>query len=92
MLMSNREPTRWQHNRIYPQPISLCKSMIVKYDSVNITCIIITHTLYHAHCYTVAVRINRLIVVHLRNVTRKKYPNENNNDHLLAKSNGYGGG
>ena len=27
--MSNREPTRWQHNRIYPQPISLCECMTV---------------------------------------------------------------
>ena len=26
--MSDREPTRWQHNRIYPQP-SLCELMIV---------------------------------------------------------------
>ena len=23
--MSDREPTRWQHNRIYPQPISPCE-------------------------------------------------------------------
>ena len=23
--MSDQEVTRWQHNRIYPQPINLCK-------------------------------------------------------------------
>ena len=48
--MSDREPTRWQHNRIYPQPISLCECMIVMCDCVKISCVIITQTLYHVHC------------------------------------------
>ena len=30
ILMSDREPTRWQHNRIYPHPISPC---VYTYDS-----------------------------------------------------------
>ena len=30
-LMSDREPTRWQHNRIYPQPINPC---VYTYDSI----------------------------------------------------------
>ena len=25
LAMSNREPTRWQQNLIYPQPTSLCE-------------------------------------------------------------------
>ena len=29
-LMSDREPTRWQHNRIYPHPINPCMYI---YDS-----------------------------------------------------------
>ena len=28
--MSDREPTRWQHNRIYPHPINPC---VYTYDS-----------------------------------------------------------
>ena len=31
MLMSDREPTRWQHNRIYPHPINPC---VYTYDSI----------------------------------------------------------
>ena len=31
MIMSDREPTRWQHNRIYPYPINLC---VYTYDSI----------------------------------------------------------
>ena len=30
-LMSDREPTRWQHNRIYPHPINPC---LYTYDSI----------------------------------------------------------
>ena len=30
VIMSDREPTRWQHNRIYPHPISPC---VYTYDS-----------------------------------------------------------
>ena len=29
--MSDREPTRWQHNRIYPRPINPC---VYTYDSI----------------------------------------------------------
>ena len=29
VLMNDRELTRWQHNRIYPQPTSLCGCMNV---------------------------------------------------------------
>ena len=29
--MSDREPTRWQHNRIYPHPINPC---VYTYDSI----------------------------------------------------------
>ena len=29
--MSDREPTRWQHNRIYPHPINTC---VYTYDSI----------------------------------------------------------
>ena len=30
-VMSDREPTRWQHNRIYPHPINPC---VYTYDSI----------------------------------------------------------
>ena len=50
IVISDRETTRWQHNPIYPQPIGLCEYMFVIYDCAKITCVIITHTLYHAHC------------------------------------------
>ena len=29
--MSNREPTRWQHNRLYPYPINPC---VYTYDLI----------------------------------------------------------
>ena len=38
LIMSDREPTRWQHNCIYPKPASLCE------------CVIRMHPLYHVHC------------------------------------------
>ena len=31
--MSDREPTRWQHNRIYPHPINPC---VYTYDSIHV--------------------------------------------------------
>ena len=40
--MSDREPTRWQHNRIYPHPISPC---LYTYDSRLYCCEIVD-----AHC------------------------------------------
>ena len=30
-IMSDREPTRWQHNRIYPHPVNSC---VYTYDSI----------------------------------------------------------
>ena len=48
--MSDREPTRWQRNRIYPQTISLCECVILIYECVNITCVVRTQALYYTHC------------------------------------------
>ena len=67
-LMRNQEATRWQHNHIYPQPISLCECTIVMYDCVKITCVVRMCVLYHAHGLTFAGRVHWLIVVYLRNV------------------------
>ena len=41
-IMSDREPTRWQHNRIYPHPINPC---MYTYDS----CLYCSETV-DAHC------------------------------------------
>ena len=42
MLMSDREPTRWQHNRTYPHPINPCvytyDSRLYCYETVDAQC------------------------------------------------------
>ena len=47
--MSDREPTRWQHYRIYPQPISLCESMILIDDCVKIKCVVLKNACIVSH-------------------------------------------
>ena len=44
-VMSDREPTRWQYNRIYPHPINPC---VYTYDS-RLYCCKSTKTI-GAHC------------------------------------------
>ena len=44
-LMSDREPTRWQHNRIYPHPINPC---VYTYDSHLYCCENVD-----AHCFNI---------------------------------------
>ena len=84
--MGDREPTRWQHNCIYPQHISLC--IIVIYDCVKITNILRTQSLYHAHCGQGSLTDCYLFALcHL-----EKYPDEINHNNLLSKSYGRGGG
>ena len=46
--MSDREATRWQHNRMYPQPTSLCECIIVIFDCVKIKCVIKAHIVSYA--------------------------------------------
>ena len=85
--MSDREPTRWQHNRIYPQPMSLCECMIVIHDCVNFLWVVIKNARIVSYallnnCGQGSTTYCSLFVqCHL-----EKYLDENNHDHLLTKS------
>ena len=83
LRMSDRKPTRWQHNRIYPQPISICECMIVILLSND------HMRRKNAHIVSCALLNNGgqgqpTDCCLFTQCYLEKYPDENNHDHLLA--------
>ena len=59
LQMSDREPTRWQHNRIYPHPINPC---VCTYDSI---CYVVFTNFYIEYDFEIVLTIVKLIDLNL---------------------------